>query len=298
MTSLPTEPRPAALGVVLDDLRSRIPLRTWSLIVSFFGDAIAPRGGAVWSGSLIAFMALLGIDGNAVRVALHRLAREDWLESRRRGRRAYYRLTASGTAIFAAATHRIYDPPSTADEASVELAILTDPEARAGPRQRLQAAGWGTLASNILIRPLPDRRQARPPADGLISLTARPDPAMLRQLAALSWPLDELDTRFRDFEATFRPALAALEADPAVTPEQAITLRVLLVHEYRRIVLKAPDLPSPFLSEDWPGRSARALAAAIYHRILPAAEAWLDAEATTEAGPLPPADPRIHDRFR
>ena len=69
----------------------------------------------------------------------------------------------------------------------------------------------------------------------------------------------------------------------------ALVVRLLLVHEYRRAVLKDPLLPADLLPEDWPGAAARDLCATIYRTVAPAAEAWLDANATTDTGPLPPA---------
>ncbi|WP_272910976.1 PaaX family transcriptional regulator C-terminal domain-containing protein, partial [Falsiroseomonas oryziterrae] len=63
----------------------------------------------------------------------------------------------------------------------------------------------------------------------------------------------------------------------------------LLIHEWRRLVLRAPPLPPALLPPDWPGAAARALTAALYRRLTPAAEAWLDAEGRNEDGPLPPA---------
>ena len=57
----------------------------------------------------------------------------------------------------------------------------------------------------------------------------------------------------------------------------------------RRAVLKDPLLPADLLPEDWPGAAARDLCATIYRTVAPAAEAWLDANATTDTGPLPPA---------
>ena len=96
---------------LVDEFRARPTLRTGSLITTVFGDAIAPRGGTVWLGSLIRVMAGFGINERLVRTSVFRLARDGWLESRLIGRRSYYSLTAEGRERFSQATHRIYGEP-------------------------------------------------------------------------------------------------------------------------------------------------------------------------------------------
>ena len=48
------------------------------------------------------------------------------------------------------------------------------------------------------------------------------------------------------------------------TPEQAYVVRTLLVHAYRRLRLRDPQLPREVLSTDWPGAAAYALARGLY----------------------------------
>ena len=96
---------------LVDDFRARPTLRAGSLITTVFGDAIAPRGGTVWLGSLIRAMADFGISERLVRTSVFRLAKDGWLQSEQIGRRSYYSLTASGREQFDQATRRIYGEP-------------------------------------------------------------------------------------------------------------------------------------------------------------------------------------------
>src|SRR5260221_12339463 len=89
----------AALGQVLDHLR-REPSRTWSIIITVYGDAIVPRGGCVWLGTLLAFFKALGIADGVLRTAMSRLASDGWLERRRVGRNSFYRLAEKGRETF------------------------------------------------------------------------------------------------------------------------------------------------------------------------------------------------------
>jgi hypothetical protein len=77
----------------------------------------------------------------------------------------------------------------------------------------------------------------------------------------------------------------------------AFTARILLIHHYRRVVLRDPLLPAPLLPRDWPGRAARQLCGEIYRGLLPASEQWLDAHASNETGPLPKPDRALARRF-
>ena len=72
------------------------PLRAGSLLVTVFGDAIAPRGAAATLGSLIQLAAALGLTERLVRTSVARLAKDDWLSPRRDGRLSEYRLSRSG----------------------------------------------------------------------------------------------------------------------------------------------------------------------------------------------------------
>jgi phenylacetic acid degradation operon negative regulatory protein len=81
------------------------------------------------------------------------------------------------------------------------------------------------------------------------------------------------------------------------TNADAFTARILLIHHYRRVVLRDPLLPTALLPRDWPGRAARKLCGEIYRGLLPASEQWLDRYGTNEAGALPKAGAELGRRF-
>ena len=107
------------------EFRSRRTLRTGSLITTVFGDAIAPRGGSVWLGSLIRVMRDFGISERLVRTSVYRLVQDGWLQSTQIGRRSYYSLTDEGAARFAQATHKIYGEPATTWDGRWCLVLLS-----------------------------------------------------------------------------------------------------------------------------------------------------------------------------
>ena len=59
-------PHPAAVKRLIDDFVNRRPMRTTSLIVTFFGDVVSQHGNTVWLGSLVHAMAPLGINERLV----------------------------------------------------------------------------------------------------------------------------------------------------------------------------------------------------------------------------------------
>jgi hypothetical protein len=61
------------LARIIEQLK-REPSRTGSIVITVFGDAIVPRGGSVWLGTLLEFFTALDIDSGVVRTAMSRLA--------------------------------------------------------------------------------------------------------------------------------------------------------------------------------------------------------------------------------
>src|SRR5260221_13761755 len=62
------------LARIIEQLK-REPSRTGSIVITVFGDAIVPRDGSVWLGTLLEFFKALDIDSGVVRTAMSRLRR-------------------------------------------------------------------------------------------------------------------------------------------------------------------------------------------------------------------------------
>src|SRR6266542_6865749 len=90
------------------------PPRASSLIVTIWGDALAPHGADVWLSTLFRLLAPLRINERLARTSVFRLARDGWLAAESVGRRSRYRLTSEGARRFAQAYRRVYAPPSQA----------------------------------------------------------------------------------------------------------------------------------------------------------------------------------------
>ena len=86
---------PPPLARIIQQLK-REPSRTGSIVITMFGDAIVPRGGSVWLGTLLEFFAQLDVDASVVRTAMSRLTADGWFERNKVGRNSFYRLVQGG----------------------------------------------------------------------------------------------------------------------------------------------------------------------------------------------------------
>ncbi len=288
-------PVPAPVRALLRHFRTQRPLRGGSLLITVFGDAIAPRGGAVTLGSLIRLAAPFGLTERLVRTSVARLASEGWLVARRSGRRSEYRLTTGGARRFAEATRRIYAENPRLWDGQWTLVILP-PGGRAGVlREELNWLGFGLLARSLLAHPACTPAQARAWLRGLggqrdaVVLQSRTgDLALDRRLAAGGWDLGELARHYRRFLARFSPVEASLNAAD-VGAETAFLVRTLLIHQYRRIHLRDPLLPPALLPAGWVGADAYGLCRRLYARVYEEAESFLSGAARRLHRPLPAA---------
>ena len=285
---------PHPLARIITELK-REPSRTGSIAITMFGDAIVPRGGAVWLGTLLEFFQTLDIDASVVRTAMSRLTVDGWFERNKVGRNSFYRLKTKGRQTFETATRHIYDPPPSDWTGRFELLLIGNGEDRDASREALKNAGFGSPLPGVWVAPsgvpVPDE------AARAIRLEVSAEDDSGRRLLRESWPLDRTADAYLKFMKTFEPLRAWSGRRDALTEADAFTARILLIHHYRRVVLRDPLLPTALLPKDWPGSAARALCGDIYRALLAKSEQWLDRHGTNEAGALPEASGNLLRRF-
>lgn len=298
--------------ILQDHLRAR-PLRAKSLVVTVFGDAIAPHGGAIWLGGLIRLLASFGINERAVRTTVFRLTREHWLRGAQVGRRSHYTLTESGRRRFETAFRKIYGADRGAWDGRWCL-VIESGERLSGPkrkalREELAWTGFGRIAAGVLAHPTIDAESV---AAILAEHRAEPhvlvmhathdtgfDATALGDAIRSAWNLPRLERDYRAFLERFTPVLTALEKYAArdLDPEQCFMVRTLLIHEYRRVILRDPLLPDELLPREWPGSGARKLCRDLYRATQRLTEQHLMATLQTPDGPLPQAAGYFYSRF-
>jgi phenylacetic acid degradation operon negative regulatory protein len=289
--------------------RSRPTIRAGSLIITIFGDAIAPRGGTVWIGSLIRVLSDFGINERLVRTSVFRLTRDGWLEVDQVGRRSYYSLTDEGREKFEQATLRIYGDPRQSWNGDWCLVLLAgmDTVKKEVVRKELGWLGFGAISTDVLAHPTPDiaelkatMKRSRIDRELVVmrgsTLGSKQDDAM-RKLVHKSWNLEKLDRRYADFVKQFQPVYRAARKSAAINQRLAFQVRTLLIQEYRRILLRDPLLPGELLPATWNGTAAYELCRNLYELVYLAADEFMSAEFETSAGPLPKPAAEFFTRF-
>lgn len=250
-------------------------LKLWSVVVTCLGDVSQARTGpapAEVSGpALSALVDRIGLQPQAMRVALHRLKRDGWLESRREGRIGHHRLSESALRQTRAVAARVYGPGEAADEGAGadgrggDWALAGLPPEAAGDTLERLAPG---LAAVPLSRGLVVVRGPRAlvPGDWLLMEPAvRPLP---------DWALAAL--RDAACETSFA-ALAGQLAAIGPLPRDALdrfVLRVLVLHGWRRLILRSNPAAEAALG---PARAETACRAEV-QRLLGALDAALPPE--------------------
>jgi phenylacetic acid degradation operon negative regulatory protein len=294
---------------LLKEFRSRPTLRAGSLIITVFGDAVQPRGGSVWIGSLIKVLADFGVSERLVRTSVYRLIRDDWLNVDQLGRRSYYNLSSSGARKFEQATVRIYGEPRQSWSGDWCLVLLAglDGEQKEIVRKEFGWLGFAAISTSVLAHPSPEIGEVELALkqlgmqDKLVVMQGRSlgkiqDDAM-RSLVHKSWNLDEIDNRYEAFVQQYTPVFKALKKSRTLDGRMAFQVRTLLIQEYRRILLRDPLLPTEMLPGGWHGKAAYQLCRDLYQLVCRPADEYMTDELETAEGPLPPPVPEFFDRF-
>ncbi|WP_353179131.1 MULTISPECIES: phenylacetic acid degradation operon negative regulatory protein PaaX [unclassified Salinisphaera] len=301
--------RSRPVDTLIEQFSGRRSLRATSLIISVYGDAIAPRGGTVWLGSLIRLLEPLGLNERLVRTSVYRLSKEGWLSSEQIGRRSYYSLTRSGWRSFERAYERVYSEPRVSWDGEWTLVLMAQVPQRKREtlRKELSTLGFGAFSSDMLAHPLPPRAALTSVLQDLdvqrrvVLMRARneglPTSAPLNRLVRECWNLEALGVQYAEFLDRFRPVWRAIDSNGGLEPQDAFLIRTLLIHEIRRLLLRDPQLPDDVLPGDWPGAAARLLCRNLYRATFRQAETYLAEVLETADGPLPEPAAYFYERF-
>ncbi|MEO7495795.1 MAG: phenylacetic acid degradation operon negative regulatory protein PaaX [Massilia sp.] len=286
------------------------PPRAKSMVMTVFGDAIVPHGGAVWMGSLIALLAPFGVNERLLRTSVYRLAQEGWLAASRDGRRSVYAIAPDAVRRLARANRRIYLPPPDQWDGLWTMLLPSaglTPPLRAGLRKELLWQGYAPLAPGVLGHPagelaVLDELLARVGAAGQVFVCRASEAPQgngrpLGELVADSWDLSGVVAGYRRFIDSFAPLLALLRTEAELLPDTAFVVRSLTIHAYRRVQLQDPGLPLALLPQSWPGEQACALAQSLYRHTVAGSERHIVEALQREDAHAKAADEAFFERF-
>jgi len=271
-------------NAIIKDLRSEPPSKTPSLIATVFGDIVEAYGGEIWLGSLTRLLAPLGISERLVRTAVYRLAQDGSLEGTRVGRRSYYQLTPSARKRVDRFDRRIYYFREPEWDGEWRLIFAGNKgigaEQRAEVRRRMEWLGYGIIAPNVYGHPTAPMEQVWNLMEELgitdkvtIMRASNYDQAHglgTHEMVRQCFDIDRMEQAYSAFTKRFRPLAQALESSDGtgnMDPQHCLILRIMLIHQYRRILLHDPELPTPLLPPGWNGLEAHRLCAIIYRAV-------------------------------
>jgi phenylacetic acid degradation operon negative regulatory protein len=158
-----------------------------------------------------------------------------------------------------------------------DLFIAIGPDAIGKLREKQIALldGFGALALRNgvgLITEPDDKTLKQMQAAGFLLVKATTDE--LPQWVHEKLELDELRAAYSDLLNRFAPLYDAPKLIKQMSPLDAMSTRILLVHEWRRLILRQPILLHNLLPRDWPGFDCHKMVKALYPLLIEASEPW------------------------
>lgn len=302
----------AKIQQIIDSVVKNETLSGTSLISTIFGDSVLHRGGNISLASLIQLLELFGFNDRAVRTSVFRLVKNDWLCSDKIGRTSFYRITDSSRSTYLQAEQRIYNDQMKEWDHYWDLILMSslDTENKALLKKELEWLGFANISTNLMAYPGCNRIELQ---RLLVDLNMSEQVVVFKaetlqlfnnsvdtigRMLRTNWPIDELRQRYLQFLDIFREiGVLVMQENEQLEPVEAFQIRTLLIHYYRRILLKDPALPLELLPTDWPAISARTLSMNIYKKVFEPADEYFLSVAATAEGPMPNATAHYWRRF-
>lgn len=279
------------LNEAVEALLVELPIKAAGFIVTIYGDVVEPRGGVVWIGNLIETCRSVGITETLLRTAVSRLVNAGQLAGEREGRRSYYRLTSAAQAEFAKAAALLYGPEP---KVKWQFVLINGPSPDE-IMQGLERDGFARLSPRLAVGTHP-----APPLPGRVVIfdaELATENEALKEFAEESWNLLRFAEAYNEFVSRFGSFLQRIGDCSTLSPFDCLVARLLLVHQYRLIMLREPHLPKSALPANWPGEDARRLFADLYARLSSKADSYVGRRFVNEAGKLQEATPASQHRL-
>jgi phenylacetic acid degradation operon negative regulatory protein len=251
---------------MIQNLHANGRLRVWTLVVTILGDVVQPRGGVISMSDLLTLTDHMSIDSGAIRTALSRLLKEKWVVGKKTGRTSSYAFGPKGLETFEPASERIYASVSSDDTNEWLLAVL--PPRRAKERQSMQ----DTLKKTSALQTTAGL--------ALWPKKTAPDMGMLNAMECLCF-----EGTLQNIPAWLKSELAPPEAEivvqkfiekynslrdlpPDLTALDAMIARILMLHDWRRLVLRYAPVPQVLQPEHWSMPQAHRLVMDCYNGLV------------------------------
>ena len=245
-----------------DALTAGRPHRLWSLIITIFGDLAQAPGRRISGAALGEITELIGVKPEAMRVALHRLRKDGWLESKREGRASFHSLTQYGRTQCAEASPRIYGP-GLSSSVPVHLLLADDgtPESRRLLEAHMLTDQYLKISSHAIIG-LGDS-----PGDTGGLCVVQPAKLTVPDWLKKRICPDDLLSDYVELYQALKVVDEQLGPSPSFQSLEVAALRTLIVHSWRRVLLRHPNLPEQFFPDNWSGPGCRLIVTSLLDRL-------------------------------
>jgi phenylacetic acid degradation operon negative regulatory protein len=269
------------------------PMRSRSVLLDVYGAFVRDLGGWIAVADLVRLLAAVGVEEQAVRLAVSRFTRNGLLSRRKVEGRVGYELTDTAVQLLAEGDQRIY---SILEPARLEdgwaLASFSVPEEireqRHQLRRRLAWLGYGSLGGGLWIAPSRVLDQTRQLVVQL-GLEAHVDLfrahyeafADASSLLDRCWDVERMRAAYRAYLDEFAPVLESPRSEASTRDTaRAFADFVAGLHEWRKLPYVDPGLPTELLPDGWEGTEAAALFQRLREVLEPVARRHVESELT------------------
>jgi phenylacetic acid degradation operon negative regulatory protein len=264
-------------------IRSKSDSSARTFLLTILGQFVVPRGGGIWTSTILTGLHVFGVSESNARQALSRLGDQGHVYSAKNGRNAQWHVTDQGRRYHARGSERLLQFRSTEDEWNGRWLVVICPvpaeqrSTRRLLRNKLGYAGCGFLAPGLALTPHLDREATVSAIlkelgllPGAVILRAETgelieDPALLQR----AWNLDSLAERYDQFISQF------LDSKPR-SDKDCFQAVVELIHSWGRFPFLDPEIPKRLLPRSWSGDRAKSLFDKQYAKWSPRAHFWFD----------------------
>lgn len=286
--------------------------RSGSVLITLFADFVVPHGGAVALGSLVEAGALMGISEQTIRSSVNRLAADGWLSTEAMGRRSICRLSETAQRRVNTAIPRIYQSANELWDGQWHLLVANnwkiEPENYTQYVRDLLWSGFGKISDNVFIRPDLGNEAACCEGDlkeailnSMVCFEGKAkgcvQESSIDELINKAWDLTTVLARYQVFIDRYEELLAAIWKSPRIPGAQAFAIRSMMIHDFRRIRLLDPGLPTSLFPAGWNGERAFYIAHELYDLLMPSSEQFIMEAMQGPDGRIPFVESAFYDRF-
>ncbi|PHS20423.1 MAG: hypothetical protein COA86_00265 [Kangiella sp.] len=281
-----------------------------TLLVTFFGDVISIHGGWIWLGSLITSLSALGYSERLVRTSVFRLVEDDWLKVKKIGRKSYYSLTQNAENHNKKAARRIYASSklSSSDEWLIVIPSFVAEEKIEPFKRQIRWLGFSTIASSVYAHPSFDKnsldemlREMDLFGEVIVFSASTLDnqsSLALKKLVFQKWNLKKLQNKYEQLITDYKPILDSIAKEQKMDYHYSFLLRLLVIHEYRRVLLNDHELSQDMLPNDWSGIKANQLITDLYAVLEKPSSIYISDSLESMDGFLPKCSEIYKTRFK